>query len=318
MGLFTLILLLWSAQRQIDKALNEHAVDAVLILNFSYAPSLPTHVPVFMFCDWTYGYAVERQKSRSPDQYERRAIEREHDLLSEVDAVFPLFPVASEYIKAVRPVANVYYLGNVINAVRRPSVSDIKNKLVSQSILFIGKPHYAEGARQLLAAYKILKPKYPPLRLDIVGMEARFLGDIPEGVVCHGYLDKGDATQCEKYYQLLRDARVFVNTTPHWASFSATLEALYFYTPIVTSRYPEIVETLGESLSCGAYCVEGGEALDLIVERFLLPEGYASTAASAHEATKMFGWDRYIDKFLLISDHVADSANAVERSSGRG
>jgi glycosyltransferase involved in cell wall biosynthesis len=303
-----------SARKQIDNALQKHKVDAVLMLNFSYSPSLPAIVPVFMFCDWPYGYRVERQLGRTANKYEKKSIEREQNLLDAVDAVFPLFPLASQYMKTVLPKANVHYLGNVINAVQSPLETDIKRKMKSQSILFIGKPHYANGARHLLEAYKVLKPKYPRLSLDIIGMERGFLGEIPEGVICHGYLDKGDQIQCKKYYEILRTARIFVNTTPKWASFSATLEALYFYTPIITSSYPEILETLGQHLSCGAYYTETGNSLDLLIENFLADEGYESIAAVAHSKTKMFGWDRYVEKFLEIATNTGKIRVAFEQN----
>ncbi len=288
------------AQKQIDQALKKSEVDAVLVLNFSYGPTLPAKVPLFMFCDWSFGYAIERQRGRELNKYEVLSSEREHDLLAAADEVFVLFPLAEDYIKRTRPEARTHYLGNVINAVADPYRDDITEKIEHASLLFVGKPHYIEGAKQLIAAYKNLKGTHPRLTVDIVGMNSSYFEDIPSGVTCHGYLDKGDAQQREVYYGLLRRARLFVNTTPEWASFSATLEALYFYTPIVTSKYPEIVRTLGDSLECGAYHEGSSSDLTAQIDFYLDNANFTESAIRAHEAVKNFGWDSYVEKFLRV------------------
>ena len=104
-----------------------------------------------------------------------------------------LFPLAERFLKNSLPRARTHYLGNVINAVERPDAVDIRRKLEGCALLFVGKPHYIEGARQLIGAYRKLKTTLPALTLDIVGMGREFFDDLPEGVVCHGYLDKGMA-----------------------------------------------------------------------------------------------------------------------------
>jgi glycosyltransferase involved in cell wall biosynthesis len=257
-----------------------------------------------MFCDWSFGYAIECQRGRSPDEYEKRSIEREHNLVALADEVFVLFPLAEKYLKNSRPTARTHYLGNVINAVVEPSVGDLAVKLTKQSLLFIGKPHYIAGANRLISAYNNLKPTHPHLTLEIVGMDATFFDNLPEGVRCHGYLDKGRQSDCDKYYELLRQARLYVNTTPGWASFSATLEALYFYTPIITSRYPEIVETLGEELNCGSYCDVQTYALEELIELYLAEDSFTLPAISANEIASQFKWENYIDKFLEIIENT--------------
>lgn len=294
------------ARRQINQFCQEHEHDGVLMLTFSYGPSRPGGKPLFLFGDWPLAYAIENFKGRKPDWFERRSLRRERQLIEAADAVFVLFPVAREYVASHFAGASSHYLGNVINAVEVPHEEDVAEKARSHSLIFIGKPHYREGADRLLQAYMLLKPKYPDLKLDIIGMDASFFGSLPKGVQCHGYLDKGDDAQRCTFYDLLRKARIFVNTNPKWASFSATLEAMYFYTPIITSKYPEMEKTFGEELAFGAYYREdSGPSLEQLIEDLLGDEAYTEKARLAHEVSRSFSWDHYVSAMLKIADAKA-------------
>jgi glycosyltransferase involved in cell wall biosynthesis len=292
------------ARRQIDKALKQEAVDAVLILSFSYGPSLPAKVPLYLFGDWSLSYAIECQRSRRPDRLERAAIARESRLINSASEVFVLFPLAERFLKNSLPLARTHYLGNVINAVEQPDEGDIGLKQKSCALLFVGKSHYLEGARQLIDAYRKLKPTLPALTLDIVGMGREFFDELPDGVVSHGYLDKGNAVQREKYYGLLRRARLFVNPNPKWASFSAAVEAMYFYTPLVTSKYAEMEETFGKDVSFGAYYrSDGAQSLTDLLCKLLSSANYTEMARNAHAAAKPFSWTAYVSQvFSVIGD----------------
>lgn len=288
-------------RRHIDQALQQEAVDAVLVLSFSYGPSLPSRVPLYLFGDWSLSYAIECQRLRQPNRLERASISRENRLINSASEVFVLFPLAERFLKNSHPLARTHYLGNVINAVEHPDEGDIRLKQESHSLLFVGKPHYLEGARQLIDAYRQLQSTLPALTLDIVGMGREFFDDLPEGVVCHGYLDKGVPAQRAKYYGLLRSARLFVNPNPKWASFSAALEAMYFYTPLVTSAYAEMEETFGKDISFGAYFREGVDApLSDLLRELMLSTDYTHMAENAHTAASSFSWDAYVKRVLDV------------------
>ena len=300
------------ARRQIDQALEQEAFDAVLVLSFSYGPSLPPKVPLYLFGDWSLPYAIEYQRSRRPGRLEQASILRENKLINAASEVFVLFPLAERFVKKSMPQARTHYLGNVINAVEQPDEGDILLKKASQSILFVGKSHYLEGALQLIEAYRELKSTLPDLTLNIVGMERDFFGDLPDGVLCHGYLDKGDPEQRAKYYALLRGAWLFVNPNPKWASFSAALEAMYFHTPLVTSAYAEMVETFGKEVTFGAYYqADGTESLVDLIRKLMLTADYELMARSAHDAANPFSWEAYVRRFL----DVIGTDRGLERST---
>lgn len=300
------------ARRQMDRACRKYAHDGVLVLSFSYSPSQAAKKPVFLFGDWPYAYAIEHLKGRMPDRFESQALRRERAVIEAADEVFVLFPVAQTYVASHFAGNHSHYLGNVINAVEVPKEEDIATKTGSHSLVFIGKPHYREGASFLLQAFERLKPRYPDLSLDIIGMEESFLGKLPKGVRCHGYLDKGNEEQRSIYYRILRKARIFVNTNPKWASFSATLEAMYFYTPVITSKYPEMEKTFGDQLDFGAYCLEGsGQELDQRIEDLLQAPAFPEKARRAHEATRDFSWEHYVRRMLEIANRKAMVCSAA-------
>jgi glycosyltransferase involved in cell wall biosynthesis len=302
----------WRVQRQIDLALEREAFDGVLVLNFSYGPSLPPKVPLYLFCDWSLSYAIECQRLRRPGSLERASILRENRLINAASAVFVLFPLAERFVRSALPQARTHYLGNVINAVEGPDEGDIKLKQASFSLLFVGKPHYREGALQLIDAYRQLKKALPTLALNIVGMGEEFFGHLPEGVFCHGYLDKGDPAQREKYYGLLRRARLFVNPNPKWASFSAALEAMYFYTPVVTSAYAEMEETFGKDISFGAYYrADDTQPLCELLYRLMSSKDYESMARNAHIEASPFSWDAYVKRVLNVIEMGGGSKKII-------
>jgi glycosyltransferase involved in cell wall biosynthesis len=196
---------------------------------------------------------------------------------------------------------NIFHLGNVINSLHEVTNSQIlEKKTNSKSLLFIGSKKYLEGAQCLVRAFHELKKDYPNLSLNIIGMNESDLGDqLNEGVNCYGYLDKGKNNERELYYSLLQDAKIFVNTTPQWGAFSATLEAMYFYIPVIVTPYKEFVETFGMKIGFGCYCEKN--SLDLLcanIKTIFNHPSYSTLCVNAHESVKDFTWSAYIDKML--------------------
>lgn len=293
-------------RRKMNIACKEIKHDSVLVLNCSYSPSKNITGKLIHFCDWPYDYYISYFLNRSPDLLESATIKREHKVVKKADYLFVLFPGVCEYIKNKLKPSGTFYLGNVINTLETSSEGDLEKKQNSNNLIFIGKNHYKAGADQLIVIFKQLKLKIKNLRLDIIGMRSSDFDDLPEGVVCHGYLDKGIKNQRDKYYHLLRNAKLFINTNPKWASFSATLEALYFYTPIITSSYPEIKNTFGDITKFGRY-FDGNNNSDLadLIETLIKTNEYRNLALNANAAVKMFSWERYIDSFLNTINNVS-------------
>ena len=277
-----------------------------IFLTFSFSSTGLTKTPAIQFCDWPYEhYIINYRENHKPDLFERRCIRRENSQIEGSNLIFPLFPGVTEYMKERYQNKNIFHLGNVINSLHEVTNSQIlERKPQSNSLLFIGSKKYAEGAQRLVQAFRELKKDYPTLSLDIIGLNVSDFGSdfgdqLNDGVNCYGYLDKGKQNERELYYSLLQDAKIFVNTTPKWGAFSATLEAMYFYIPVIVTPYKEFVETFGMQIGFGCYCENN--SLDLLcanIKKILNHPSYSTLCINAHESVKDFTWGDYIDKML--------------------
>jgi len=289
-----------STRQKIKKTVNRFKDSQVdIFLTFSFSSCGLTRKPVVLFGDWTYDYLIRYFQKRQPDCFEKRAIAREDAQIKAADLVFPLFPGITEYMQQRYGKEHIYYLGNVINALYSGSEKFIGQKQQSCSLLFIGLKSYIEGAQSLIAAFELLKSQYPLLKLHIIGMEKQDFETLPENVFCYGYLNKGIANERDLYYKLLREATLFVNTTPRWSSFSASIEAMYFYTPVAVSPYEEFRKTFGDTIDFGLYCEENvPELIKDKIASILESNRYPVLCNRAHEAVKAFTWDNYMDKII--------------------
>lgn len=298
------------ARRRIKRAVGLFPESqAHLFLTFSFSATGFTEKPSIQFCDWPFDYVLRHFEEREPSRREAQSIERENSQIAASDAVISLFPFAARYLAQRHSGVDVHYLGPVVNAMRQPAGPQIvRAKQKAQRLLYIGNQKYAAGAESLLAAFRLLKESNPAVSLDIVGMRERDFPLLPEGVRCHGYLDKGVERDRRLFYELLSNASVFVNTTPKWGAFSATLEAMDFYTPVILRPYDEFVATFGQTPDFGRYCEDDApEALCHAIRSVLNDPSYAELCLQAHQAVKEATWDRYVDQLLrIVEDNIAD------------
>jgi glycosyltransferase involved in cell wall biosynthesis len=272
---------------------------ADIFLTFSFSSAGMTGRPVILFGDWTYDYHIRNRHKRQPDYFEKQSIAREDAQIKAADLVVPLFPAVAEYMQQKYGTNRIFYLGNVINSLYTPSKNDVEKKQQSCSLLFIGSKSYIEGARALIAAFEILKLQYPLMRLNIVGIKQQEFKTLPENVFCYDYLNKGIEEERDLYYTLMRNATVFVNTTPLWSAFSASIEAMYFYTPVIVTPYEEFRKTFGEQIDFGLYCEKNVPNLIKDKIRNILDNNrYPVLCTQAHHAVKTFTWDACTSKII--------------------
>lgn len=273
--------------------------DAQLFLSFSHSAAGLSKQPSVMFCDWTIDYYFKNILKRQPDALERSSLERQDAEIEKADLILCLFPLATEYMKERYRNPNIFYLGNVVNAAVEVSAEEaIRKKKASKNILFIGSRVYLEGAKALLQALGQLRRQDPAWTLNIIGMKREDFSQVPEGVNFHGYLDKAKEEERARYYELMTNAKMLINTTPKWGAFSSTIESMYFYTPVITSSYPEFEQTFGREIGFGSYC--SNEPADIIaaIHNLIQDGSYEDRCRKAHEAVKDYTWDAYIDKVL--------------------
>lgn len=277
---------------------------ADIFLTYSFSPRPWSEKPVVLLCDWPYGYFIGYFQGRSPDFLEAGSIAREDRHIERADLVISLVQSAVEVMKQRYQNKNIHYLGLAINA---PPISESlpipDMKARSFNLMFIGDAKYNAGLRVLIQTYELLKTSFPNLTLTIVGQTKSDLGPLPEGVICYGYLDKGQRSSRDLYYSLLQQARIVVNTTPKWGGLSSILEALAYYTPVVVAPFHEIVRFFGDENEFVYYCEENTP--DLLVQRLqtlLEHPDYPSLARKAHTAVENLTWENYVERFLRLME----------------
>ncbi|MEA3443232.1 MAG: glycosyltransferase [Bacteroidota bacterium] len=274
--------------------------DANIFMTFSFSSGRYRNKLSVLFHDWTYHHYFKYFEEREPDIFERACIKREDKQIKSSDLLLPLFPGIANYMNERYYEKNIKYLGNVINSeIKVDAAEIIEKKLQSQKLLFVGSEKYINAAKSLILAFEHLRKKNAEMELHFIGIESQDLEPLPKRVICHGYLDKGNENERNLYYQLFRDARLFINTSTKWGAFSATVEAMYFYIPVVIAPYNEFTKTFGHDIDFGSYC-EKNESV-LIAEKIaelMQKKDYTLLCNNAHNAVKGFTWDAYIDKVL--------------------
>lgn len=291
--------------RKIKKAIQTYnQSDALLFLTYSFSAPKQKNKKVILFSDWSYLYYIETFLKREPVLFEKKTLSNEEEHINDADIVLSLFPKSHEFNLKHYTNEHQYYLGNVINSNYQLNKENIITKKTnSHKLLFIGNNKYIQGAIDLISAFKQLSTE---AELHIIGLKANEVGVSAQHVFYHGYLDKGIAAENELYYQLITESKAIVNTNPNWGAFSAMTEAMYFFTPVITSPYEEFTKTYGSNIDFGFYVAPNSEKeltqkLEIILSN--TDETQLKLMNNAHEKVKDFSWNSYTEKVLkLISE----------------
>lgn len=322
------------AERKIKKAIQQHPqAELCLFMGYGFYNKW-SNVPSLLFSDWTT--EMDIQKKRKPNFLENRIIHQEEEAINHAEYVVSLFPVCCEEMKRKYPKANIHFLGgNVINDLSglrlrethpnppclgrenqttekqdnlqiSSSSKDIyvdtllETKEKSKRLLFIGrKTTYLGAAKKLIEAFKLLKQEeaYKDYELDIVGCAESDFGSLPEGVTCYGFLNKSEEKDRKTYYDLLLRAKVLVNANPKWGAFSSTVEAMYYYTPVIVSPYQDFVKNFGEKIDFGVYNQDfTAESIANDIKSVINSDNYTEMCNFAHENVKTYTWENYVKR----------------------
>ncbi len=291
--------------QKIKKEIKNRNSDAFIFLSYSFSSKKYSQKKVILFSDWGYLYFIDTFLKREALWFEKRALKREENNIESADAVISLFP--KSYLFNLKHYKNKhqYYLGNVINS-NYPLKKEelISSKLKSNKLLFIGNKKYFNGAISLINAFKeVNSEKYKGLELHIIGLTEGETGVNYPNVFYYGYLDKGIEKENELYYKLISEAKAIINTNTDWGAFSAMTEAMFFYTPVITSPYEEFVETYGSEINFGYY-VNNNNAAELTTKiealSNLTETSLVEIMNNAHEKVKDFTWSNYSEKVLEL------------------
>ena len=307
------------AERKIKRAILQYPqADLCLFMGYGFYNKW-SQTPSLLFSDWTT--EMDIQKKRKPNFLEQRIIRQEEESINNAQYVISLFPVCCEEMKKKYPKANIHFLGgNVINDLsglrmkrkdqcvhssKEIIVEDlIETKSNSKKLLFIGrKTTYLEAAKKLIEAYKLLKEEeaYKDYSLDIVGCAESDFSSLPEGVTCYGFLNKSEEKDRKAYYDLLLNAKVLVNANPKWGAFSSTVEAMYYYTPVIVSPYQDFVKNFGEKIDFGVYNQNfTAKRIANDIKSVINSDNYTEMCNFAHEKVKSYTWENYVKQLCCL------------------
>lgn len=296
------------ANRAMKKAIKKYPdADLLIAINFSYSPASISDKKNVILSDWSFEYLIRHFKGREPSKREQREIERQDREIEKSDYVITLFPQIKDDMEKYYSNPNIYYLGNYINCDPKEAEHvDIDEKEKSKRILFIGEKKYKDNALKIMQALDVINQTRPDkIRFDIIGMEETDFDELPSFVNCFGYLNKSNKEENKVFYQLLKGAKFIINTSSGWGGWSSIVEAMYLYTPIITSPYGDFVKEFGESINFGIYCMDNeietiAQAIKVIMDAN--SEGYKQMCKNAHEAVKDNSWDSYADRLLKLID----------------
>jgi glycosyltransferase involved in cell wall biosynthesis len=278
-------------------------VDCNIFLTYSYT-NMFSSTPSLLICDYTYDIYIREKLKRKPNWLEMTYIKYEDSVIERSNSIVNLF---SSYANEMNSKYSnrIYYLGNMgVNIVAQELLNEIdilKQKEKSNYLLFVGNrwnKSYVEAAKLLTEAFSLLSDLYSNLELHIIGMSSEQFDDIPIGVKCHGYLDKDNLEDRKLYYDLMYNAKIFINTS---GSFGATMEAMYCYTPIITTQYNEILKEFGEVISFGKYCKQLDKVtLKKCIIDMLNCTDYKIMCLSAHQTVASNTWEAFVRKIEMI------------------
>ena len=276
--------------------------DVMVVQGFSYPLNNGKNKQILLG-DWPSEYLFEEFLKRKPSGLEQKSIDRENKVIEAADAVITLFPNVREYMLRKYKNKNIYCFGNVVNIDDDVVIpADIKKrKIESQKLLFIGQPFYLQGALELITAVHCLRASGVHYEVDIIGINPRLIGVEYPWLTVHGYLDKEKPEEKRKYYELLANARLFVNTTSGWSGFQALMEAMYFYTPILV-RPNESLGSYFPNLRQLAYVLEDGEVRleSLLLESFSDSEKYQAMSELSHSSVKSSTWSHFTENIIQL------------------
>lgn len=276
--------------------------DVMVVQGFSY----PLHNGKnrqIVLGDWPSEYLFEQFLKRRPSRLEQKSIDRENAVIEAADAVITLFPNVREYMLRKYKNKNIYHFGNVVNIdddVVLP-LNIRERKLNSRSFLFVGQPFYLPGALELIEAAHSLRQHGFACEVDIIGIDPSLIGIEYSWLKVHGYLDKEKPREKKKYYELLSNAKLFVNTTPGWSGFQALLEAMYFYNPIAV-RPNESLNSYFSNLRTVGHIVEAdGLSLEsVLMESMTDSARYQQMSDAARKAVESSTWNNFTTELIEL------------------
>lgn len=293
----------WITDRKIKSAVSTHPTsDYCIFVNFDFYNRF-SNIPSLLFSDWTYQMLLEDRLGCKIKERDYRFIRQQEEAIENARIVLPLFSETSDKLRVLYPQANICQIPfNVINNMSgdlSPDPEIIKSKFKSDYILFVGRRKYRKGLEKLIDAIQCINNRH--IRIEVIGMERHEISCSPDFVHFNGFLHKDIPDECDRYYNLVKNAKCMVNPTSKWAAYSSIVEGMFFYNPVVVTPFEQFVKEFGRQIDFGLYIDESkDDSLKNCIDKIFsmpMPE-YEQCALNAHESVKDYTWERYVAEMI--------------------
>ena len=294
--------------KKIKRTVNTHSYARLnIFLTYSFSAHRYTNVPIVHYCDQTYElYVKDTGKTTTTKDMHFISIEREN--LRKAKHIFATNSMCADSISAVYKLENVHWLEGGINLEQMPTENVEDTLDVKQSnhrLLFIGKGAHKRGLDILIEAFIIFnEANSNKFTLDVVGVSEKEILEPTDQVVLHGYLDKSNPADLQKYYDLIRRARIFIMPMRQGPPPGVVREASLMYTPIIVSNIwgmgvfveHNVSGLLIDELDASEYAAQMQK---LVADEKL----WRKLATGAHQlAQEGFSWDSTALHFLQVCE----------------
>lgn len=209
----------WLMARIVRKA--ARGCEKVLALTYALDAN-EISVPVELMHDWTQGYFWKRY-----DDVEWRMIER----MRHAERVSCFYPESARYLQ--RHGINVDYIGLPVEVpkwVLQRTDRGGSDSQVGRYVVF-ASPWHKDNLEEALIYLEGTK-----FHLDVIGAK----GDSTEYITYHGYLNKDNETEANKYWNVLTNADCLLALGRTWPGGSSIAEAKACGCKIVTRDWPDL------------------------------------------------------------------------------
>lgn len=300
---------LWLSRKWLERNINRlGGVDMVFSTSFSI-DLRGLGLPSVMLHDWTEGYSILRAGVPALNGCEQKSERNQIDVITACDLVVVLYPGSREYLIGTcgrRYLDKIKYICNPVNTL--PVTEELlAERMVRCSekvhLLVVGGAWYQQNVEYVIqAADRLCNDN---IVVDVVGRNSAVTKPMHCSVCFHGYLNKDNEEERQKYDALFVTAKCLINIRQGWGGGSSAAEAMYKYVPVIIGRYPDIEAMYGEAEGrFGLYCTPGDvDDLEVQLRKLLsMPlVDYAKLCLSAHEITKD---DTYRNLVSAIIDSI--------------
>ena len=251
-------------------------------------------VPVFSFHDNNvFAYTRSLPSGLLPERRIQRAIDYERRVYEGLSGIFTMSRTLARSFVADfgLPEEKVHYAG-----FGSPFFAEsLKDKDYDQQrILFVASHSFErKGGEVLLSAFRKVRKSLPNVKLVLVGRD----WNIEEpGVEVHGFLDKENPVENEKYRQLFRSASMFVMPSYNEAFGEVFVEAMSYGLPCIGTNagvMPEIIcgNKAGDVIDMGDVSALTAKILELLED----PKALREQGAAGHLAVETeYSWDNVV------------------------